>query len=165
MKDISLKLMFNTQNNYMNFIISYHFYLKERNLKKFEKLVANLHDKNEYVFHIRNLKQALNHGLILKKVHRVIKFNQEGCLKPYVEMNTELRQEAKNDFEKDIFKLMNNAIFGKTMENERKHRGIKVVTTEMRRNYLVSEPNYHTKKVFTENVLAVEMKKNSNINE
>ena len=55
--------------------------------------------------------------------------------------------------------------FGKTMENERKHRGIKVVTTEMRRNYLVSEPNYHTKKFFTENVLAVEMKKNSNINE
>ena len=101
----------------------------------------------------------------MKKVHRVIKFNQEGCLKPYVEMNTELRQEAKNDFEKDIFKLMNNAIFGKTMENERKHRGIKVVTTEMRRNYLVSEPNYHTKKFFTENVLAVEMKKNSNINE
>ena len=86
-------------------------------------------------------------------------------MKPYVEMNTELRQEAKNDFEKDIFKLMNNAIFGKTMENERKHRGIKVVTTEMRRNYLVSEPNYHTKKFFTENVLAVEMKKNSNINE
>ena len=77
-------------------------FLPERmKIEKVEKLVANLHDKTEYVIHIRNLKQALNHGLILKKVHRVIKFNQEGCLKPYIEMNTELRQEAKNDFEKD----------------------------------------------------------------
>ena len=77
-------------------------FLPERmKIEKVEKLVANLHDKTEYVIHIRNLKQALNHGLILKKVHRVIKFNQEDCLKPYIEMNTELRQEAKNDFEKD----------------------------------------------------------------
>ena len=95
----------------------------------------------------------------MKKVRRVIKFNQEDWLKPYIEMNNELRQEAKTDFEKDVFKLMNNAVFGKTMKNERKHRDIKVVTTEMRRNYLVSEPNYHAKKFFAENVLAVEMKK------
>ena len=95
----------------------------------------------------------------MKKVRRVIKFNQEDWLKPYIEMNNELRQEPKNDFEKDIFKLMNNAVFGKTMENERKHRDIKVVTTEMRRNYLISEPNYYTKNFFAKNVLAVEMKK------
>ena len=74
-------------------------------------------------------------------------------------MNTKLRQKAKNNFEKDFFKLMNNAVFGKTMENVRKHRNIKLVTTERRRNYLVSEPNYHTTKFFTENLLAIEMRK------
>ena len=74
-------------------------------------------------------------------------------------MNTELRKEAKNDFEKDFFKLMNNAVFGKTMENVRKHRDIKLVTTDEKRNKLVSEPNYHTTKQFSENLLAIEMKK------
>ena len=128
-------------------------------IEKVEKLVANLHDKTEYVIHIRNLKQALNHRLVLKKVHRVIKFNQNAWLKPYIDMNTDLRKKAKNDFEKDFFKLMNNAVFGKTMENVRKHRDIKLVTTERRRNYLVSEPNYHTTKLLTENLLAIEMKK------
>ena len=74
-------------------------------------------------------------------------------------MKTDVRKKARNDFEKDFFKLMNNAVFGKTMENVRKHRDIKLVTTERRRNYLVSEPNYHTTKFFTEHLLAVEMKK------
>ena len=74
-------------------------------------------------------------------------------------MNTELKKQAKNDFEKDFFKLMNNSVFGKTMENARVHRDIKLVTTDKRRNQLVSEPNYHTKKYFSENLLAIEMKK------
>ena len=74
-------------------------------------------------------------------------------------MNTELRKQAKNDFEKDFFKLMNNAVFGKTMENVRKHRDIKLVTADKRRNQLVSEPNYHATKWFSENLLAIEMKK------
>ena len=74
-------------------------------------------------------------------------------------MNTDLRKKAKSDFEKGFFKLMNNSIFGKTMENVRKHRDIKLVTTEKRRNYLVSEPNYHTTKFFTEHLLAIEIKK------
>ena len=74
-------------------------------------------------------------------------------------MNTKLRKEAKNDFEKDFFKLMNNSVFGKTMENVRNHRDIKLVTTEEKRSKLVSEPNYHTTKHFSENLLAIEMKK------
>ena len=128
------------------------FSLKNEELKSLKKLVANFYDKTEYVIRIRNLKEALNHGLILKQVLKVIKFNQNAWLKPYIDMNTDLRKKAKNDFEKDFFKLMNNAVFGKTMENVRKHRDIKLVTTERRRNYLVSEPNYHTTTFFTEHI-------------
>ena len=109
--------------------------------------------------HKRNLKQALNHGLVFKKVHKVIRFNQNAWLRPYIDMKKNLRKKAKNDFEKDFFKLMNNAVFGKTMENVRKNRDIKLVTTEKRRNCFVSEPNYHTIKSFTENLLAIQMKK------
>ena len=94
--------------------------MKEKKDKKVEKLVTYLSDKTEYVLHIRNLKQALNHRLILKKVHKVIKFNQDAWLKPYIGMNMGLRKKAKNDFKKDSFKLMNNAVLGKTMENLRK---------------------------------------------
>ena len=135
-------------------------FLPERmKIGKCKKLVCNLYDKKNYVVHIRSLKQALNHGLILKKVHRVIQFHQEAWLKPYIDMNTELRKQAKNDFEKDFYKLMNNGVFGKTMENMRKHRDIKLVTTDKRRNQLMSEPNYHTTKWFSENLLPTEMKK------
>ena len=74
-------------------------------------------------------------------------------------MNTKLRTDAKNDFEKDFFKLMNNSVFGKTMENVRKHRDTKLVATDKRRNRLASEPNYHTTKHFSDNLMAIEMKK------
>ena len=117
---------------------------KRMKIDKCKKLVCNLCNKKKYVVHIRSLKQALNHGLKLKKVHRIIEFNQEAWLKPYIDMNAELRKIAKNAFEKDFFKLMNNAVFGKTMENVRKHRDIKLVTTDEKRIKLVSEPNYHT---------------------
>ena len=84
-------------------------YLPERmRTDKCKKLVCNLYDKQSYVVHIRSLKRVLNHGLILKKVHGVIQFNQKAWLKPYIDMNTELRKQAKNDFEKDVYKLMNN---------------------------------------------------------
>ena len=109
--------------------------------EKIEKLVANFHDKKEYVIHIRNLKQTLYHELVLKKFHNAIKFNQEAWLKPYTDINTELGKNVKNGFEKDFFKLMNNAVFGKAMENVRKHRDVKLATTEARRNYLVSQQN------------------------
>ena len=135
-------------------------FLPERmKIDKCNKLVCNLYDKKSYVIHIRSLKQALNHGFMLRKVHRVIQFNQEAWLKPYIDMNTELRKQAKTDFEKDFYKLVNNSIFGKTMENVRNHQDVKLITTDKRRNQLVSEPNYHTTKWFLEHLLANELKK------
>ena len=98
-------------------------FLSERmKIDKCNKLVCNLFNKKKYVTHINSLKQALNHGLKFKKIHRIIEFNQGAWLKPYIDMNAELRKAAKNDFENDLFKLMNNSVFGKTMENIRKHR-------------------------------------------
>ena len=127
-------------------------FLPERmEINKRKKLVCNLYNKKKYVAHINSLKQALNHGLI--------EFNQEAWLKPYIDMNTELRKLAKNDFEKDLFKLMNNSVFGKTMENIRKHREIKLVTTDKKRSKLVSEPNYHTINLISEDLSIIEMKK------
>ena len=135
-------------------------FLPERmKIDKCSKLVCNLYDKKNHVLHTRSLRQVLNHGLMLKKVHRVIQFNKKAWLKPYIDMNTELRKQVKNDFEKDFFKLMNNSVLGKTMENVRKHRDIKLVTTNKKRSQLVSEPNYHTTKWFSESLLATEMKK------
>ena len=134
-------------------------FLPERMIiNKIKKLVCNLHDKKNYVVHISVFKQALDHGLKLRKVHRVIKFNQKAWLKEYIDVNTELRKKASNDFEKDFFKLMNNALFGKTMENVRKHRDIKLVKTDHGRNKLVSESNYHTMKLIYDNLAIIEMK-------
>ena len=103
-------------------------FLPERmKIDKCKKLVCNLSNNKKYVTHINSLKQALNHGLKLKKIHRIIEFNQEAWLKPYIDMNTELRKAAKSDFEKDLFKLMNNSVFGKTMENIRKYETINTI--------------------------------------
>ena len=135
-------------------------FLSERlKVNNCEKLVCNLFNKKKYVAHINTSKQALNHGLKLKKIHRVIEFNQKEWLKPYIDMNSELRKEAKTGFEKDLFKLMNNSVFGKTMENIRKHRDIKLVTTDKKRSKLVSEPNYHTINLISEDLSIIEMKK------
>ena len=135
------------------------FFPKRMKIDKSKKLVCNLRNKKKYVVDIKALKQALNHGLKLKKVHRIIEFNQEAWLKPSIDMNTELRKIAKNDFEKDFFKLMNNAVFGKTMENVTKRRDIKLVTTDKKRSKLVSEPNYHTINCISENLSIIEMRR------
>ena len=92
-------------------------FLPERKkIGKYNKIICDIQEREEYVVHIRALKQALNHGLILKVVHKIIQFNQKAWLKPCIGMNTKLRKGAKYEFEKDFFKLMNNAVFGKTME-------------------------------------------------
>ena len=124
-----------------------------------KKLDCNLNDKKNYIVHINVLKQALDHGLKLRKVHRVIEFEQVAWLKEYIDVNTELRRKATNDFEKDFFKLMNNAVFGKTMENVRKHRDIKLVKSDKKRNKLVSEPNFHTMELIDNNLAIIEMRK------
>ena len=103
-KEICLKQMLNILKFYIICIAIYYSYHKERKLENAITLYAICIIKKEYVVHVRALKQALNHGVIFKKVHRVIRFNQEAWLKPYVEMNTKLRTEAKNDFERDFFK-------------------------------------------------------------
>ena len=135
-------------------------FLPERiKINKCTKLVSNLNDKKNYSVHVLAFKQALNHGFQLTKVHRVIEFRQEYWLKPYIDMNTELRKNAKNNFEKNFFKLMNNLVFGKTIENPRNHRDIRVVTTDKRRSILVSEPNHHSTKYISKDLLILEMRK------
>ena len=108
------------------------------------KLIATVQDKNKYVVIISILKQALKHGLKLEEVHRVIEYNQSNWLKPYIDKNTMLKKGARNEFEKDFFKLMNNIAFSKMIENVRKQRDIKLTVTEERRKKLVSEPNYES---------------------
>ena len=102
-------------------------------INKVNELVCSLNDKENYSIYILALKQALNHGLKLKRVHSVISFIQESCLKSYIDLNTELRKKTEDKFEKNHYKLMNNAVFGKTMENVRNHRDIKLVTTNYRK--------------------------------
>ena len=122
--------------------------------------MCNLYEKNYVVCcSHKSFKTSITYGLILKKIYSVIQFNQKAWFKPYIDMNSKLGKEAKNGFEKDFFQLMNNAVFGKTMKNIRKQRDIKLVATDKRRNYLVSEPNYQTIKWFSEKLLAIEMNK------
>ena len=124
-----------------------------------EKLVPNLRDKKNYIIHIRALNQALKHGLIPERIHRAIGFNQSDWMKPYIDFNTQLRTLATNDFEKDFFKLMNNAVFEKMMENIRKHRNIKLVMN--RESYLktIMKPNFKSGVLFGENLMGCEMGK------
>ena len=128
-------------------------------VNKVKKLVCNVTHKENYSIHIVALKQALNHGLKLIRVHSAISFRQEAWLKPHIDLNTELRKKAKNEFEKDFYKLKINAICGKTAQNDRKHRDIKLVTTEAKRNKLASEPNYQPTKCISKHLLVMEMKK------
>ena len=124
-----------------------------------EKLVPNLRDKKNYVIHIRALDQVLTHGLILDRIHRAIEFDQSAWMKTYIDFNTQLRTRSTNDFEKDFFKLMNNSVFGKTMENIRRPRNIKLVTTEEKYLKTVMKPNFKSGVRFDENLMGCEMGK------
>ena len=119
------------------------------------KLIPTLRDKKEYVLHYRNLQLYLNLGLQLKKIHRVLKFDQSPWLKQYIDFNTEKRKHAKNTFEKDFFKFMNNSVFGETMENLRKRVDVKLVTNKKKLDKLTSKPTYVSSKIFNENLMAI----------
>ena len=119
-----------------------------------QKLILTLRNKEKYVLHYRNLQLYLDLGLKLTKVHRALEFNQSPWLKQYIDFNTEKRKYAKNSLEKDFFKLMNNSVFGKTMENLRKRVDIRLVTNEKLLK-LTSKPTYVSSKIFNENLVAV----------
>ena len=127
-----------------------------------EKLIPNLRDKTKYVIHYKNLIQCLKAGLKLKKIHRGIKFIESEWIKPYIDKNTNLRTQAKNNFEKDFFKLMINSVFGKTMENIRNRVNVKLVNTQERLKKLSAKPNLKSPpKIFSENLVSVHLKKTS----
>ena len=122
-----------------------------------EKLIPTLYGKKRYVIHIRVLDQALRHGLVLERIYRAIEFKQSAWMKEYIDFNTKLRTAATNDFEKDFYKLMNNSVFGKMMENIRKHRNIKLVTNREAYLKAVMKPNFKSGTLFGENLMRCEM--------
>ena len=123
-----------------------------------EKLVPNLRDKERYVLHYRNLQLYLSLGLKLTKIHRALEFSQSSWLAEYIDFNTLKRVKAKNAFEKDFFKLANNAVSGKTMENKRKRCNIQLVVDPDRMLRLAARPTYVSHKIFHENLVAVHYK-------
>src|SRR5690606_14395524 len=124
-----------------------------------EKLIPNLHDKKKYVVHYRNLKLYLELGLKIEKIHRVLSFSQKPWLKQYIDFNTNKRKEAKEDFERDMFKLMNNAVFGKTMENVRKRIRYELVNDQTRYQKLVNDPTFSDCTFINNNVCGISRKK------
>ena len=128
-------------------------------VNKVSKLIPNLGDKKNYVLHYENLKQYLELGLKLTHIHRGIKFNESPWLKKYISLNTKLRTEAKNEFEKNFFKLMNNSVFGKTMENIRNRVDVRLVNNKKQAEKLSAKPNYKHCNKFSEDLVAIHMKK------
>ena len=126
-----------------------------------EKLMPNLRNKEKYVLHYKNLSQYLDLGLRLTRIHRGIKFEESEWLKSYIDTNTKLRTKAKNNFEKDFFKLMNNSVFGKTIENIRKRVNVKLVNDRVKAKKLTAMPNFKHLNIFCEELIAVHMKKTS----
>ena len=132
---------------------------EKKKVKNVEKLLCDFIPKKNYVVHYKNLKQYLEMGMELKAVHRGISFIQSPWMEPYIRKNTELRKTAANSFEKDFFKLMNNSVFGKTIENIRKRQNIKLVDSRKKALKLVSQPNFERATIFDKNFIAVHMKR------
>jgi ribosomal protein L31E len=126
---------------------------------KHKKLLATLDDKDEYVVHYRALKQALKFGLKIKKIHKIIKFRQSRWMKKYVDLNTELRKKAENEFEVAFFKLMNNAVYGKCMEQIRNRLNMKLVSNEKSMTRSINNPTFIDRTVYSENLAAVHFAK------
>ena len=126
-----------------------------------EKLVPNLYNKNRYVLHYRNLQLYLSLGMRLTKVHRALRFQQSRWMEPYIRLNTELRKKATSGFEKDLFELMNNSVFGKTMENLRKRVDVKLVRAgeDDRLRKLIASPSYARANIFDDDLAAIQMHK------
>ncbi|KAG5339771.1 SETMR methyltransferase, partial [Acromyrmex heyeri] len=130
--------------------------------KQEEKLLATLYNKKRYVIHYRNLQQCTRHGLRIAKIHRILQFAQSLWLREYIELNTNFKTLTKNEFEKILFKLMNNAVFGKTMENVRNHVDVKLLTKWEGRysvEAMFTKLNFHSKSGFFENLVAIEIRK------
>ena len=128
-------------------------------VNKVEKLISHFKPRKNYVIHYRALRQCLEMGLKLKAVHKGISFKQKSWMAPYIDKNTKLRMEAKIGFEKDFFKLMNNSVFGKTIENIRKRQNIKLVDNRKKAFKLTKQPNFESAVIFDENLIAVHMQK------
>ena len=128
-------------------------------VNKIHKLIPNLQDKTKYILHYKNLRQYLGLGMVLRKVHRGIKFNERPWLKDYIQLNTDLRTKGTTEFEKDFFKLMNNSVFGKTVENVRNRVDVRLVTTEDSLKKLANKPNFDRVNIFSENLVAVHMQR------
>lgn len=126
---------------------------------KEKRLLLTLENKRNYIVHYRNLKLYLKHGLVLKKIHKVIQFHQEPFLKKYIEHNTTLRMAATNSFEKNFYKLMNNSVFGKCMEDVRRRRDIRLCCTDKQAEKLIAKPNFHERNIFSSTLAAVHMRK------
>ncbi|KAJ4437396.1 hypothetical protein ANN_17540 [Periplaneta americana] len=124
---------------------------------KHKKLLTTLHSKQHYVAHYKLLQQAVDNGLQIVKIHRVIKFKQSHWLKQYIDLNTEMRKNAKNNFEKDFFKLMNNAVFGKTMENVRKRPHFRLVSNDEKLKKLISKPYFLDRVIYAENLVGIHL--------
>ena len=122
-----------------------------------EKLIPNLRDKEKYVLHCENLKLYQSLGLKVTKIHKGVKFQEEDFMKKYIDLNTRLRTEAKNEFEKDFFKLMNNSVFGKTMENVRNRVDIKLCSKKEKALKMFSKTNFDRRVIFSENLIAIHM--------
>ena len=116
-------------------------------------------NKNNYVIHYRNLKQCLGSGMKLKEIHRIVKFKQKDWMKPYIDFNTQKRNEATNEADKNHFKLLNNAVYGKTMENMRKRIKIRIVKNSQDFIKYTTRPTCANCKVFENNLVAIHEKK------
>ena len=129
---------------------------KEVNDETVKKLILNVQDKTNYVVHIRNLKYYLEKGLVLTNIHRCIKFKQNEWLKPWIDFNTEKRKESTNEFHKDLFKLMNNAVFGKTMEDVRSHADFELVDNIGRIEKCLNSPTFKHKHIINNELVGIE---------